>query len=745
MGLSLVTHLREALNEILKNAREVELIKGNEEDLKERIERILYEYIWKRLGVPTPRYEYRVDIGTYVKSYGRIDALYGLVIFEYKKPGILKTREREEAVRKLMEGYIPGLLKENWVKGLISRAKEKGLSPRIIGIVIDGYGVIFVEYHIDTGKFIVDPPVDFYDLRSENGIDYLRRIVRSVIATYKKKIDARVLASDFGYLSDIAKEAVRTFYERLVNPKSEKTKALFNEWLKTISQAYPISGEELRRIAELYGFRGKELEEVDGVKLFYAIQTYYSLVLKLLAAEVAARFHDSVVSMYIKRLVESSRDSDSLRKELEFLESGMVYAWYGIRNFLEGEFFGWYLNEWDEDVYRVVKNVVGKLDEYDVEALTLNLALTRDMFKLLYEELVPRREVRQKLGIYSTPDWLAELILNELGLSVENLVEMRRKGVEPLDLKILDPGVGTGTFLSLVIQRLAEYLRSYYGFLTPKMANEALKKITRNVVGFDIDSLAVLTARTNYLIALAVAGLLEHKGGESIEIPVYLTNSIVTAEELKDKAMVSVEGRIELVEVAKVPTVVGVFQIPLRMLRDGSILGLLTELRECIEFKYSFGHRRVWEILRKYDLSKAEKAIIRDIYNKLLELKEKGVDEVWIPLIKSHIVPVLFMQKFDFVVGNPPWLAYRYIANPEYQDMVKGLIKGLYGLVKDEHLMTHMEMATLFFVRSIDLYLKDGGMIGFVMPRSIFSADQHHAFRKGETTRVGFEITKIID
>jgi len=37
----------------------------------------------------------------------------------------------------------------------------------------------------------------------------------------------------------------------------------------------------------------------------------------------------------------------------------------------------------------------------------------------------------------------------------------------------------------------------------------------------------------------------------------------------------------------------------------------------------------------------------------------------------------------------------------------------------------------LFFVRSADLYLRDGGQIGFVLPKSIFVADQHHAFRQG--------------
>jgi len=128
-----------------------------------------------------------------------------------------------------------------------------------------------------------------------------------------------------------------------------------------------------------------------------------------------------------------------------------------------------------------------------------------------------------------------------------------------------------------------------------------------------------------------------------------------------------------------------------------------------------------------------------------LKLKNRGLDTIWIPIIKSYVISTMFEKMFDYVVGNPPWIAYRYIANPEYQNIVKSMIAGTYGLVLDEHLMTHMEMATLFFVRALDLYLKDGGLIGFVMPRAIFSADQHSNFRMGKVSKVKYKITEIID
>jgi hypothetical protein len=98
----------------------------------------------------------------------------------------------------------------------------------------------------------------------------------------------------------------------------------------------------------------------------------------------------------------------------------------------------------------------------------------------------------------------------------------------------------------------------------------------------------------------------------------------------------------------------------------------------------------------------------------------------------------LFNQ-FDIVIGNPPWLSFRFVEKGEYQDYLKHLIVNELGLLEGAgHLITHLELATLFFARCAALYLKRSGKIGFVLPRSIFAADQHDRFRRscgmGNTT-----------
>jgi hypothetical protein len=56
-----------------------------------------------------------------------------------------------------------------------------------------------------------------------------------------------------------------------------------------------------------------------------------------------------------------------------------------------------------------------------------------------------------------------------------------------------------------------------------------------------------------------------------------------------------------------------------------------------------------------------------------------------------------------------------------------------------------MELGTLFLLRSADLYLKEGGTIAFVLPRSIFSADQHDALRQGTFKGVPLSWSELWD
>jgi type I restriction-modification system DNA methylase subunit len=137
--------------------------------------------------------------------------------------------------------------------------------------------------------------------------------------------------------------------------------------------------------------------------------------------------------------------------------------------------------------------MVACLDEYDPKTLSIDPIESRDLLKKLYQLLFPKT-VRHDLGEYYTPDWLADLVINEVGYDGNP------------DIRVLDPACGSGTFLVMAINRVREYAEKH---MIPK--HELLPKILNNIVGFDLNPLAVMAARTNYLLALRE--LLKH-GGE---------------------------------------------------------------------------------------------------------------------------------------------------------------------------------------------------------------------------------------
>ena len=103
-----------------------------------------------------------------------------------------------------------------------------------------------------------------------------------------------------------------------------------------------------------------------------------------------------------------------------------------------------------------------------------------------------------------------------------------------------------------------------------------------------------------------------------------------------------------------------------------------------------------------------------------------------IPIILANALQVPNRQ-FDVIVGNPPWIAYRYLQDRTYQIEIKKLARDyeLLAPAWDTKLHTQMELATLFFEHCSQVYLKTEGIIAFVMPRSVITgAKQHSAFQQ---------------
>jgi hypothetical protein len=128
-----------------------------------------------------------------------------------------------------------------------------------------------------------------------------------------------------------------------------------------------------------------------------------------------------------------------------------------------------------------------KLDGYDMRLSDGETPAAVDLFGPLYQDLFPRR-MRHALGEYYTPDWLAEHVLDTVGYT----------GRPDADggIRLLDPTCGSGVFLLAAIRRIRSAAER------DVEPTELGRSILANVHGFDVNCLAVLTARANVLLAI---------------------------------------------------------------------------------------------------------------------------------------------------------------------------------------------------------------------------------------------------
>ena len=84
----------------------------------------------------------------------------------------------------------------------------------------------------------------------------------------------------------------------------------------------------------------------------------------------------------------------------------------------------------------------------------------------------------------------------------------------------------------------------------------------------------------------------------------------------------------------------------------------------------------------------------------------------------------------DVIIGNPPWLNYNQTVSILRSELERQS-KEVYGIWQGGRYATHQDVAGLFYARCVDLYLKDSGVIGMVMPHSALQTGQYAKWRTG--------------
>jgi len=682
-----------------------EAAKGNptEEELKMRVEPLLRK-VFKNMEID-------IDLVGYEKTSalrGRADTVYGYLIIEYKRPGRLSGEAgRNEALREL-QIYLRGESK--------GQPSSEAFLEKAVGVAIDGEQVFFVRFTRSERLLMMPLPIPpsqealFPELPVATGFqvmgpypvskESLANLLLFARATARRPLTALDLSQVFGPESKVARRAIAELYSALnrgQRPSSPtRVKAFFREWDRIFGVVY---GQELEKAEKAAEETATLYQMPTGVRLKYllfSIHTYFAFLMKLIAIELLSMQKESTVASFIQGL--GAVDDKTFRDRLSDLESGRDFTNKGIANFLEADFFSWYLDEWAPALSGAMRDIVRALSEFESATPVLEPEWTRDLLQKLYELIVPRN-LRHDLGEYYTPDWLAGYLIEKGGYTGDPAV------------RFLDPACGSGTFLVQAIHRVITQMESKKKIEMENIAGAILK----NIVGFDLNPLAVLAARTNYLIAFS--RLIPYVRTLPFSIPVYLCDSVVPpSTELKD-------GELPLENTVIFRTTKGDYTFPLSVKGKESIdrfTGLVdTGLRGKLDLK-------AFEKLLKKDmnLKEIDQALLVKIYEKIKALDDAGENGIWAKYIKNAFAPV-YVGQFDFVVGNPPWIRWGYLSD-EYRKRTLSLWHryGLFSLKGHETRLGagEKDFSMLFTYACADRYVKDKGILAFLITLEVFKS-----------------------
>ncbi len=324
-----------------------------------------------------------------------------------------------------------------------------------------------------------------------------------------------------------------------------------------------------------------------------------------------------------------------------------------------------------------------------------------DAFRELYELLIDP-ETRRRLGEYYTPLWLVELLLDRVKIYTGSLK----------DKLIVDPFCGSGTFL----------VRAFHMKVSEgQNPEDAIKE----VIGFDINPLAVSIARAELMLAYKMYR-------DDIATPlVFHTDTLAAMCEIAPLELY------DIYEMRKIRELVGdvvneiVFNNNKLALKDlAELLRIEMMLRDILETYLCSSsvnfNRLLTEEKAKYSWSYLGEIFVRSLEESSNEwdtliagLVGKYGNGVWSVAISSILAPlVISKMKADVIVTNPPWQQLTKISET-YKDKMSKIASNWFKSIripqdKVGNVLQGSDLATIALWGGLRW---SRGVIGYVMPR----------------------------
>jgi SAM-dependent methyltransferase len=389
--------------------------------------------------------------------------------------------------------------------------------------------------------------------------------------------------------------------------------------------------------------------------------------------------------------------------------SGQLFSQAGIEGVGEAGFFDWVLDTDGGEL--VVTDVARRVACFRWEGVD------HDVLKALYESVIAP-ETRHRLGEYYTPDWLAERMVEEVV-------------ADPLHSRVLDPACGSGTFLFHAVRR---HLRAAQAAGVP--TGEALASVTGQVFGLDLHPVAVILAQVTYLLAIGTERLAARTG--RLSVPVYLGDSM--RWEAAEENFLTPSGEVVVPTGDGHQLFAAELRFPAETVADVARFDQLVDALAERASNRSPGtpHRPLGGLLARFGVGKTERSVLEETYALLCDLHDQGRNHIWAFYVRNQARPTWFAQpehRVDVLVGNPPWLSYRYMpAEMQARFAERARARHLWA---GGRVATHQDLSAFFVARAIELYLAVGGRFAFVMPRATLTRQAYDGFRKADFSSPG--------
>jgi hypothetical protein len=661
---------------------------------------------------------------------------YNKIIKQYSN---IKGRAEEE-VRYLLRKEVEDILKELEIEIPIYSEKNRvDISIRDIAVetkrfddsnLKDKYSKQLFGYMIENlfpyGVLTNLKEIYFFEL-SENGeITEIERgsnefsfenfefLISLIIKEERKRfISESSILMDFGYIekNKLIKDLLSEFLEIFLKDNlSKKSKMFYSEWLKLFKLSESTNYEYVKqRRQALERIFNTEINKNNEYQAIFVIHTVISLIVKLLIYSFISRLNNQTI--------EYTPDIASLKKFFKNIESGKSYVNLGIINMCQYDFFSWYLDvDFTDKIYTLLSSLKNRATQYRYIRID-NVDKLKDTIQKLYENFMPK-EIRHSFGEYYTPQKYADYILSKS----KNFLK------DKVSYKAIDPTCGSGTFLLSVIK--------------DKIRLNRIEQVFDEVVGIDLNPIAVVMAKFNYILVVYPLLIKMGKVPTDLEIPVYLGDSsyMPTIEKIGEIECVSYKYYFPADMGIDFPEIV----FPLDFVKNKNFITVLQKVETMIlddvkkEKIFTFVIKEIEKTINN-SLNDLIKSKISDLIETIIKYQKENLNSIWLFIFMNYLKPFA-IGGFDLIIGNPPWVRWSVLP-ADYKSKIKNSLRNEGIFSRDTNYGgVDLNISALIAYRVAENLLNKGGVSSFIFPYGVLKNKSYEGFRN---LKFGDKIMKI--